>query len=81
MLAAEDEFLGQLDGASVRAEALQVVGGGAGDALQDLHGVPRDAAAAAVVQGAPEASLVLVVGVDVDVLVGLEAVEMVVFLA
>ena len=69
MLSAQNELLSELDGATIRSEALQVVGGWAGDALQDLNRVARDAAPAAVMERAAEARLVLIVRVYVHVLV------------
>jgi len=50
----------------------------AGHTLQDLHRVARNAAAAAVVERAPEPRLVPVVRVKVYVLVVLQALEVVV---
>ena len=49
VLAAQNEFLSQLDSATVCSEALKMVGGRAGDALQDLDRVARDATATAIV--------------------------------
>ena len=81
VLAAQNVLFREFHRASVRSEALQVVRSRAGDALQDLDRVARNAATAAVVQGAPEARLVLVVCVDVNILVLLQAAEVVVLLA
>ena len=81
MLATENELFGQFNGTAIRSKTLQVIRGGAGYALKDLDGVARDAAAATVVQRASETCLILVVGIYVDVLVLLQAVEVVVLLA
>ena len=58
-----------------------MVWGGTGDTLQNLNRVAWDAAATAVMKWAAEARLILIVRVNVDVLVLLEAAEMIVFLA
>lgn len=77
MLSADDQLLGQFDCTFVRPEALQMVGGGAGNTLEDLDRVARDAAATAVVKWAAEVRLILVVRVDVHIVVLTQAVEVV----
>ena len=75
VLAAQDELLRQLDCTAVGPEALEMVAGGAGGALEDLDRVARDVAPVAVVQRAAESHLAAVVPVELHGVVLLQAVR------
>ena len=77
MLPAQDELLRQLDREPVRSEALQMIRSWTFNALQNLDGISRYSAAAAVVMRAAEAIDLLIVDVEVHVRVLLEAFQVV----